>query len=80
MTLTLTLVGVVSRGSSPWVVVIEGLTHVAVITLGVVLAVTHQLAVFILHTLAGMTVTFAPEEKENSRCSYTHTYTLYYIL
>lgn len=55
----------------------EGLTLFAVITRCVVLAVTHQLAVLVLRALAGMAVTFAPEE---ARQAGGHTHTHYNIL
>lgn len=52
--------GVVSRGSPPGPVIVKGLADVTVRSLCIVFAVAHQFAVFILHTLVGMTVTLAP--------------------
>lgn len=62
--LTQTLVGVFGGGSPPWPVVVERFADVAVVALCVVLAVTHHLAVLVLHTLAGVTVTLTPEEQQ----------------
>lgn len=64
-----TLVGVVSCGSPPGTVIVEGLAHVAIWSLCVVFAVTHQLAALILHTLAGMAITLAPSSHSKVRDS-----------
>lgn len=58
--LTQTLVGVVSGCSPPRSVIVERLADIAVVALRVMLAVTHQLSSTVLHTLAGVAVTFTP--------------------
>ena len=58
--LTQTLIGVFSRGPPPGTVVVEGLAHTAVITLSVVFAVTQQLGLTILYTLACVSIALAP--------------------
>lgn len=62
-----TLVGVITGGSPPGTVIVEGLAHVAVWSLCVVFAVTHQLAALVLHTLAGVAVTLAPSSNSEVR-------------
>lgn len=59
--LTQTLVGVVGRGSPPRPVVVERLADAAVVSLRVVFAVADQPS-RLLHTLAGVAVTLAPED------------------
>lgn len=62
-----TLVGVFSSGSPPGTVIIEGFAHIAVGSFCVVFAVTHQLAVLVLHTLTGMAIALAPSSHSKIR-------------
>ena len=72
--LTQALVGVFGRSSPPGAVVVEGLAHLAVVTLCVVLAVAHRLAVLVPRTLTGVAIALAPGDMErgggNSVISY----------
>lgn len=58
--LTQTLIGVVSGCSPPRSVIVERLADIAVVALRVMLTVTHQLSSTVLHTFAGVAVTFTP--------------------
>lgn len=66
--LTQTLVGLVGGGSPPGSVVVEGFADVAVVALRVVFAVTHQASAAVLHALAGVAVTLAPDGTETHTC------------
>lgn len=65
--LTQTLVGGIPSGPGPRSVLVKGVTSLAVGSLCVMLAVTHQATLFTLNTLAGMAVALTSKGK------YKHT-------
>lgn len=65
--LTQAFAGTLGSRPPPWPVVEERKTLFTVYSEGVMLAVTHQLVMLILHTLACVTVTFTPGERRDTQ-------------